>query len=249
VFRKDLFSGRTIVVTGASSGLGRAVAISLSELGASCLLFGRNPERLSETLDSLSGSGHCKYELNLEDPSPLTGILREASKTSSIYGAFHAAGMEWIKPISILKADEVDKMMGPTLKTALILTSVLSKSTEGGGSLVMMSSVAATRGQTCMSLYSASRAAIEGAARSLAVELAPKNIRVNAIAAGAVETEMHDRIAKRSGAQSMDIYLGKHLLGFGRPKDIVDAALFLLSPEVRWITGTTMVVDGGYSAG
>lgn len=98
-----------------------------------------------------------------------------------------------------------------------------------------------------MTAYSAAKAAVDGMMRSLAVELAPRGIRVNSIAAGAVETAMHGRLANTLPSAAMEAYEAKHLLGFGRPEDVASAAVFLLSPAARWITGTTMVVDGGFT--
>ncbi|MDC6130107.1 SDR family oxidoreductase, partial [Burkholderia gladioli] len=117
---------------------------------------------------------------------------------------------------------------------------------EDGASLVLMSSVAASTGQVGMTAYSAAKAGIEGLVRSLACELAPRRIRVNAIAAGAVRTAMHERLTRGSPDEAVAAYESSHLLGFGEPEDVAGAALFLLSGASRWITGTALAVDGGY---
>ncbi len=114
------------------------------------------------------------------------------------------------------------------------------------GSLVFMSSVAGSSGQVGMSAYSAAKAAVDGMVRSLACEFAPRRIRVNAIAAGAVRTPMHDRLTHGAADEVLGNYENMHLLGFGEPEDIANAAAFLLGPAGRWITGTTWVIDGGY---
>jgi NAD(P)-dependent dehydrogenase (short-subunit alcohol dehydrogenase family) len=118
---------------------------------------------------------------------------------------------------------------------------------DDGGACVIMSSAAGLRGQSGMAAYSASKAAVDGLVRSLAVELAPRQIRVNSIAAGAVKTAMHERLMTTLPQVAMEAYEAKHLLGFGNAEDVAAAAVFLLSPASCWITGTTMVVDGGYT--
>jgi NAD(P)-dependent dehydrogenase (short-subunit alcohol dehydrogenase family) len=110
-----------------------------------------------------------------------------------------------------------------------------------------MSSVAGSTGQVGMTAYSAAKSAIDGMVRSLACELASRQIRVNSIAAGAVHTAMHDRLTKGSSDDATHAYANAHLLGFGTPLDVAQAVIYLLSPASRWITGTTMFVDGGYA--
>jgi NAD(P)-dependent dehydrogenase (short-subunit alcohol dehydrogenase family) len=117
-----------------------------------------------------------------------------------------------------------------------------------GASIVLMSSVAAYRGQIGMALYSASKGAVDAATRSLACELAPRGIRVNSLVTGAVKTEMHERTATAMPAEALAQYEAKHLLGFGEPADVAAVAAFLLADASRWVTGANWVVDGGYLA-
>jgi NAD(P)-dependent dehydrogenase (short-subunit alcohol dehydrogenase family) len=117
-----------------------------------------------------------------------------------------------------------------------------------GSSIVFMSSASAHRGRPGMVAYSAAKAAVEGLTRSLACELASKPVRVNAIAGGGIETEMHHRLTRTLSEDAVAAYAGQHLLGFGKPQDVASAVLFLLSPASSWITGATLAVDGGYLA-
>jgi NAD(P)-dependent dehydrogenase (short-subunit alcohol dehydrogenase family) len=118
---------------------------------------------------------------------------------------------------------------------------------KDGGSVILMSSVSAVRGTAGMSIYSASKGAIESLAQSAAIELAPRRIRVNAIRAGAFESPMHERIVARLTPEQYDAYCAKHPLGIGRAIDVAQMAVYLMSDAGRWITGSSMCVDGGYS--
>ena len=142
-------------------------------------------------------------------------------------------------------------MLNITLKSALMLVKGFCqkgvRNETDQTSIVFMSSVASITGQKGMSLYSASRAALDGAVRSLACELAGNNIRVNSVISGAVETPMHAKLTGSLPQESIQDYENKHLLGFGQPNDIANAVLFLLSDASKWITGSSLVVDGGYS--
>ena len=168
----------------------------------------------------------------------------------SLTGVFHAAGLATTMPVSIVKQKYIDSVLDVSVKAALMLARGFCQKAvlEAGvtGSLVMMSSAAGLCGVAGMSIYSASKAAVDGAVRSLACELAPRGIRVNSIAAGAVKTEMHGEIVKKLSDQEIQDYEHRHLLGFGTPEDVAHAAAFLLSDAAAWITGTTMIVDGGY---
>jgi NAD(P)-dependent dehydrogenase (short-subunit alcohol dehydrogenase family) len=161
---------------------------------------------------------------------------------------FHGAGVELIKPARMTRQADLDNVLCGSLYAGFgIARAVSQKNTmQDAGSVVLMSSVAGSTGQVGMTAYSAAKAAIEGLVRSLSCELAARTIRVNAIAAGAVETAMHARLTRGSGEAATAEYARSHLLGFGTADDVANAAVFLLSGASRWITGSVMAVDGGY---
>lgn len=240
----------TYFVTGASSGIGRATAVLLADCGARVLISGRDEGRLNETLSILNGSGHQTFPSSLQTADQthdwVKGLL---ATTGPLNGFFHSAGVEMIRPARMIKQAQLDDVLGSSLFAAFGIARALSARSAlvDGGSLVFMSSVAGRNGQLGMTAYSAAKAAIDGMVRSLACELAVRQIRVNSVAAGAVDTPMHERLSKGSGDGATDAYANAHLLGFGTPEDVAQAVVYLLSPASRWVTGTTMLVDGGYT--
>lgn len=249
IFDPQLLAGQRFLVTGASSGIGRGTAELLAACGATVLGAGRNEERLNAAINSWPGHSHlaCVHDLgNADETAAWTKELCE--RHGPLNGIFHAAGMELLRPIRLSKQAQFDEAFSSAFFAAAGLSRAAAQkgAMQDGGAIVFMSSVAASAGKVGMAAYSASRAAIEGMTRSLACEFAPRRIRVNAIAAGAVQTPMHERITKGAAEEVVDAYASMHLLGFGEPADIANAAVYLLSPASRWVTGTTMVVDGGY---
>lgn len=242
---------KTILVTGASSGIGRASAQLFSRLGARVILVARNEERLRLVQESLAGEGHAIYSIDLSQVDAIPGCMKKiAQEHGALSGVLHAAGVGGIKTINVLKGKDIEHIFSSSIKAALLLARGVSQKgvyNPNNFSLVFMSSAAAVCGVRGMSVYSASKAAIDGAMRSLACELAPKHIRVNSIIAGGILTEMHETIKNILSAEEMREYEKKHLFGFGTPDDVAHAAAFLLSDWAKWITGTTMIIDGGYS--
>jgi len=245
-----MLAGQRILVTGASSGIGRDTALLLARCGAQLVITGRDATRLEQTLQALKGTGHLAETLTLDGGDHIVEFMQRISKEQPLSGLFHAAGIELMRPIKLSKAQQFDAVFDSSVKTSLALgrAAALRGVMSDGAALLFMSSVAGQSGQSGMSVYSAAKAAVDGLVRSLAVELAPRSMRVNSIAAGAVETEMHARLARGLPSEAMQAYEQRHPLGFGTSTDIAQTAAFLLSPAGRWISGATWAVDGGYLA-
>lgn len=239
-FVPHFLQGRRFLITGATGGVGSRTAIEISRVGGICTLVARDGDKAEKVLRELHGQGHSVHLGHLD-------VWEQESSD----GIFHAAGIERIGALQSQDESTFDEVMRPTLIGALSMLSAAGSRkkplVKDGGSIVFMSSVAATHGQTGMSLYCASKGAIEALTRAAAVELAPRRIRVNAIRAGAFASPMHTRITQGMTEAAIDAYAARHLFGFGKPEDIAHAALFLLGDTGRWITGTCMEVDGGYS--
>lgn len=244
-----MLSGKRYVVTGASSGIGLTTASQLAAAGGTVVLSGRDDTRLNAALGQLPGIGHATAPIALADADGTADWLKELAAVHGPFdGIFHAAGIELIRPVRLTKQQQLDDILASSLFAGFGIARASSQKgvIADGASLVFMTSVAASAGQTGMTAYSAAKAGLEGMVRSLACELAARRIRVNALAAGAVETPMHERIMRGAGEAGLEAYRNSHLLGFGTSEDVANAALFLLGPGSRWVTGTTLVIDGGY---
>lgn len=246
----DGFAGRRVLVTGASSGIGAATARALAAAGARVIAGGRDAGRLQALVDALPGEGHRLHPGALGDADGTAEWVSAAAGDAPLDAIFHAAGVELIRPARMMRQAHIDQLFGASVHAALGIARAASSRgvLQDGASIVFMSSVAAESGQVGMTGYCASKAAIDGLCRALALELAPRRIRANTIVAGAVHTPMHDRIAAGAGEAAMVEYDRRHPLGVGEPEDVAAAAMFLLGHGSRWVTGTSLVVDGGYLA-
>lgn len=250
-FSTELLNGRHVLVTGASSGLGRDLAIAAAGAGARVTITGRNEERLAEVRAAMAVSDHAVL---VGDVSSIDGahdlVVRAAREQGALDGVFHAAGIAAVRLAKTINNDHVQQVFGAAVYGAFGIGKACAKRNvmNDGGSILLMSSVAAQRGKAGMTVYSSAKAAVGGFVRSLAAELAARSIRVNEIVAGAIETPMHESIVRNLDAAGIDDYREMHLLGFGAPSDITNSALFLLSDASRWITGAAISVDGGYTA-
>ncbi len=250
-YREDCMAGRRVFVTGASSGLGRAAAVALAAAGAKLVVTGRSEERLEKTRSMLAGDGHSAYPAELSDADQVAELVKTAAKENGpLDGVFHSAGIFLVLPAKMTKQRHIDEVFGASVPGAYGIARAVSQRNvmNDGGSIVLMSSVAGVRANAGLTAYAGAKAAILGLNRALAAELAPRRIRVNAVVAGTVETEMHLTMQASSSGDQADANAAKHPLGYGAPDDIASVVLFLLSDASRWVTGSALAVDGGYLA-
>lgn len=244
-------AGKNIIVTGASSGLGRATCIILSRLNATVCLIARDKYRLEETESQMVGNSHIVVPFDLCDFTGYKDLFEHiVQHIGKLNGLVHFAGARKTLPLRVMRVDSFKKIIEINLYAFMELAKFFSKKSvirSYGGSIVVASSVAALRGIPALTGYGASKAAVDGAVRSLACELAPRKIRVNSIAPGHVETEMNLKVKETLSKEAYEQIVKSHPLGIGQPFDVANLVAFLLSDEAKWITGTTIPVDGGFS--
>lgn len=244
-------TGRVFIVTGASSGIGLATAILLSQLGAKIVLAARSAERLAAARAQLEGTDHEVESIDFAAPGDTAGWVKAISrKTGPLSGIIHCAGTQLIRPVRLLTEADLEAMMKINVTSAVMLAKGLrTKDTHVmGASMVFVSSVMGLVGAAGRASYCASKSALNALTKSLALELAADGVRVNCIAPGFVRTSMLDQAQSMVGAEQMAAIEKAHPLGFGEPRDVANAVAFLVADTGRWITGTTLVVDGGYTA-
>lgn len=237
---------KTILITGASSGIGRAMAIACSEAGATLIITGRNLDRLTETLHLLKGDGHtiCVADLTKEDE--LAALVEFVPKLD---GFVSNAGIVNPLMLQFVEKQDVDQILNTNAVSVIHLTRLLlqEKKLKKDASLVFTSSI---NGNRCAyigsTLYAASKAMLTGFMKATALELAPKGIRVNCIEPGMIETDL-----LKDGSispEELDKDKQKYpLKRYGKPEEVALAAVYLLSDATRWMTGSSIVLDGGYT--
>jgi len=243
--------GRTILVTGASAGIGAEISRNLAAQGARVALVARRPDHLEAVRASLQGEGHINMPFDLSEIDAIPPRFRQfASDYGPIHGVMHCAGLMLMRPLRMLTSSDWETSMRINVASASALAKGFRQNgvNAGGGSIVFISSITGLIGQPAQSLYSATKGALIAMARALAIELAREKIRVNCVAPGVVEAGMSEQLKSGMTQDQWNQLAALHPLGIGRAEDVANAVTFLLADTSRWITGTTLVVDGGYTA-
>ncbi|MBO4827664.1 MAG: SDR family oxidoreductase [Prevotella sp.] len=237
--------GKTILVTGASSGIGKGICIDCSKMGAKVHLMARNEERLNETLMLMEGEGHVIHKSDL---SVVDDIYDLVDVLPVIDGVVLCAGIVKTMPVKNIREDAMFEIFNANILGNIRFCSRLlkKKKLNHGGSVVFISSVSTFNVKVGNSLYSATKGAVNSFAKAMALETSKQNIRVNCIQPGFVPSRLLN-----SGAIEEDDFLKfyeeRHPLGFGTPSDIANGCIYLLSDASRWVTGSIFTIDGGYT--
>lgn len=242
---------KTIVVTGASSGIGRQCAIDCSKMGAKVVVIARNQERLNETLSMLDGVGHRSYSYDLSNLEGISDLVSSVVvDCGCIDGMICAAGIEKTLPLKLLKpSDYMGVINVNTLSAIEMARNVTSVKffNEIGGSIVFIASIASVIARNGTAAYTASKGALVSTTRVFASELSKRKIRVNCISPGTVCTPMVRDFLASLSQEEFNKRINGFPLGLGDTKDVSMACVYLLSDASRWMTGQNLIIDGGYT--
>ena len=235
--------GKTILVTGAASGIGRATAIECSKMGAKVIVTDCSEERLNETLNQLEGNGHQMIVTDLTVQEDINALVE---KCPVLDGLVNNAGVIKGKPVSFLKLEDLQDVYQVNVFGVALLTKGLlrKKKMAKGSSIVFTSSISTYITATGLSVYASSKAAINAYMRTCAIELGTKEIRCNSVLPGTIETEFinSENFTDADKQKDLNLYpLGR----YGKPADIAYGIIYLLSDASAWVSGAELVIDGG----
>jgi NAD(P)-dependent dehydrogenase (short-subunit alcohol dehydrogenase family) len=233
-------SNKTILVTGASSGIGREIVYQLNSQNANIIITGRNQEKLNDTIFNIDGHNVIYSKaLDLNNDEELEQFVLEMPKVD---GVIFCAGIAEYTPIKLLNKNKIQKTLDTNFISQTQLTRLLikSKKINPGGSLVYVSSLSSQQGVSATASYAASKAALNAFMRVTASELSPQKIRANSLCPGIIKTPMGTMVTELNPEIEKE-----YPLGLGNPSDVAYACIFFLSDESRWITGSELVIDGG----
>ena len=246
------FGGRWIVVSGASSGIGRAIAIELVKCGARAVLIGRRVDELRETVRLCGDQSRSEVlPIDLANTDAIgPAVAGLVARIGRLYGLCHCAGVVQTLPLAATTPDRLRSMMDVNFVAGMELARAMTRRDAldaNGGSILWIASIYAHVGAPGQIGYCASKGAITAALRSMALELAPRKVRVNCLSPGLVRTSMTEASGSRMSEEQWARIAEMHPLGTGSPEDVAHAAAFMLNPRNAWITGADLVIDGGYT--
>ena len=239
------FEGKNILIDGGGRGIGRAAAQVLSQLGARIILLDMKEQDLVEAKTTLQGDHHIIRTFDLSNLDKIALEIKEiAAEVGGIDGFVHCVGLRSYQPLKVLDFSSLQRIMNVNFVSFVEMTRQLMKkgNYNNGLSVVAISSVSSKNGGAGVTAYAASKAAIDGAIRSMAPELAKRGARINSVMPGQTHTEAYDEII----GNSEDPVLKRQYLGLAEPRDIANTIVFLLSDASKMITGAAIPVDGGY---
>lgn len=246
MYNPFFLAGKTILITGASSGIGKATAIECSKLGAKVIITGRNRLRLEETFSSMSGNAHLLIEADLQYPSDIDMLI---DSLPMLDGVVNNAGMTKTIPMAFISEEILLDVLRINTISPILITQKLLKRRKlaKSASIVFTSSISGNSvGVLGNTIYSTTKAAVNGFVKNAALELAPKNIRVNTVCPGMIDTGILS-----SGIiteEQLDEERKKYpLKRFGKPEEIAYAIIYLLSDASSFVTGSNLFIDGGFT--
>lgn len=243
-------SGKRVMVTGAGSGIGRATAVLLSELGASLVLVGRDTAKLSATQEKCVGGIAVAEAFDFSEGEQIVGWMRGVAERGGRFdGLVHCAGIQTFNPLRSLTTKALERLFKVNTVSSAMLIKAMQHLDCGAesASVVMTASTAAILGTPANGAYGASKAAVMSMVRTFAMELVERGIRLNAVAPALVDTEMVQNVREVMTPEAFAALEQIHPMGLGKPEDVANGIVFLLSDAARWITGQTLILDGGVS--
>jgi NAD(P)-dependent dehydrogenase (short-subunit alcohol dehydrogenase family) len=241
-------AGKTILITGASSGIGRGIAIECSKMGADVVITGRNSQRLNETFQSLNGQNNIQIIADLSDDNEIESLVE---KCPQLDGCVNNAGIPKLMTVKFIKKESLNEVIRINTIAPILLTSLLIKKKKmlKGSSIVFVSSISGVSISTLgESSYSASKGAINGFLKGAAIELASMKIRVNSVNPGLIQTELLQLASELFSEEQITEKLKQYpLKRIGQPQDVAYGVIYFLSDASSWVTGTNLVIDGGFT--
>jgi len=244
--------GKTILVTGASSGIGRQTAISISAMGGKIVATGKTESKLKETMGSLSGEGHSMVVADLTNPGDIEALL---SKIEKVSGVVHSAGIVEPFPTRFINKEKIDHTFAINYTAPAVLMSSLlrGRKLDNPSSIVFISSFSSAYPYPTGAMYVSTKAALEAYSKVLAIENFKSGLRSNCVCPALVRTGIFNQTFNTEvdpkADERMKRYESLYPHGIGETTDVANAIIFLLSDASKWITGQSIVLDGGYLLG